>query len=87
MKHVKTLLFTTAIVFSTANADSYQIDDWKLNRLLSPTFPELQDEVLWRTITCYGPLDDTIIDHALDRHFERIQYMSFGYCKWENSND
>ena len=51
MKHVKTLLFTTAIVFSTANADSYQIDDWKLNRLLSPTFPEIQDEVLWRTIT------------------------------------
>ena len=81
MTQLKYWIATMLLVSTTVTSNTFAIEDWKLNRLLSPTFSELQDEAVYSHITCYGNVDEVIANIAMDRQFERIQYMYFGSCE------
>ena len=82
MSKLNSIIFIATLVLITinANADNVNVEEWKVNGLLSPTFPEAQSKATHPTITHYGCIDNEIDNYALDRHFKRIQYMSFNYC-------
>lgn len=85
MKLNTALLSIVILAFSMPlYATNFEIEDWKLNRLFSPTFEELQSEFVDLHVTCYGQLDDVLINTALDRQFYRIQFMYFGECSEVN---
>ena len=81
MTQLKYWIATMLLVSTAVTSNAFAIEDWKLNRLLSPTFPELQDEAVYGLITCYGSVDEVLANMAMDKHFERIQYMYFGSCE------
>ncbi len=70
-----TLFLSTSVMALQSSAEESEI-----NRLVSPTFYELQSEVIWGTITCYRNMSNDLIEHALNKHFERIEFMSFDNC-------
>lgn len=82
MSKLNLIIFIASLILITinANADNVNIEEWKVNRLLSSTFPKVQSKATYQAITNYGCIDNEIINSALDRHFERIQYMSFNDC-------
>ncbi len=52
------------------------LEQWLLRRLNEPTARELAHE-RQGNVYVYDGLTDREIDHALNRHFERIEYMMF----------
>ncbi len=85
MSKVDLVIFIVILILITlnANADQTVNEEWKVNRLLSPTFSEVQSEAVYSMITDYGCIDDEIVDLALNKHFERIEYMTFEDCNLE----
>ena len=71
-----TLLASAILLISTlSNAqESYERD---LVNLLSPSYEQLVNEYVWQQINCYKNIDEEIIDIALEKHFERIQFFCF----------
>ena len=58
-------------------AQASSINETQLFHLLHPTFEELISEVIEQRVTNYISISDEVIDEALDKHFHRIEYMSF----------
>lgn len=52
------------------------LEQWLLRRLNEPTARELAHE-RQGNVYVYDGLTDREVDHALNRHFERIEYMMF----------
>ena len=52
------------------------LEQWQLRRLNAPTERELAHERKGR-VYIYDGLSDREVDHALNAHFERIEYMMF----------
>ena len=63
---------------ASAAADSAQanLEQWQLRRLNAPTERELAHERKGR-VYIYDGLSDRAVDHALNAHFDRIEYMLF----------
>ncbi len=83
MRYLILALTYTLLFFSSAIAAQPSVNEWEINRLISPSFSELQSEAILGKITCYSNIPNNIIKDALNKHFERIEFMSFDNCKQE----
>jgi hypothetical protein len=90
---MKALALSTMCMFSAlpplALGDASEADrnlrDWQLRRLTQPTPRQLEQEKNGQ-VYVYDGLLDREVDDALDRHFDRIQYMMFmGTVKTDSS--
>jgi hypothetical protein len=52
-------------------------NETQLYHLLYPSFEELMSEVVDQKITNYIDISEEVIEEALDKQFNRIEYMSF----------
>lgn len=81
MRNLVIALTCTLLLSTSATAlQQSSVEDSEINRLVSPTFYELQSEFVWGTVTCYSNIPDKLIENSLNKHFERIQFMSFDNC-------
>ncbi|NWG39463.1 MAG: hypothetical protein HXY27_05805 [Hydrogenophilaceae bacterium] len=64
------------VIAGGENAAQTNLHQWQLRRLNQPTERERAQEIAGG-IYIYDGLTDKEVDHALDRHFDRIENMMF----------
>ena len=74
-KQLINTLIITAISYNCAYANND--NEWQINKLIAPTFQELQSEVINQDVTLYFKISDSAMNQALNHQFERIEYMHF----------
>ena len=75
---MKKILLCSALCMSTITASASNLNsESDINRLISPSFAELQSEYIFKSVTCYEDVPDKLIDRILDKHFQRIEFMCF----------
>ncbi len=72
VRNLLLVLTYTLLLSNSVMALQSPVEESEINRLVSPTFYELQSEFVWGTITCYSNISDELIEHALNKHFGRI---------------
>jgi hypothetical protein len=67
------LMLVLSAAYKSAHADP---ESWQLARLFEPTRAQLEAESRGRIMIYHG-LTDTVVNRALDEHFNRVDAMMF----------
>ncbi len=76
MKKQNILVLGFLLITNNVSASNSEME-WQINRLLSPSYEELQSEFVFGIVTNYKNVPENLINFALDRQFNRIEFMSF----------
>ncbi|MBF0266046.1 MAG: hypothetical protein HQL46_12305 [Gammaproteobacteria bacterium] len=76
---IKTIILSLCLSNYVGIGDVYAASDTEtqIYHLLHPSFEELMSEFLVQKVTIYTNVQDSLIDQALDKYFDRIEYMTF----------
>lgn len=74
------ILKTSVIVVAVMSSQSVlagKAEEWQINRLLHPSFKELEAEAVFGQVTTYCNIDDKTISRVKEKFPNRIKYMDF----------